>query len=73
MNTAKRQEKRASTEVILSMVEHRPCSVQQITQAFSARSYEVIKLLSNMVRRGQVMVKSTDEGLFIVSPGSLHH
>jgi hypothetical protein len=48
------------------MVADRPHSVKQISHSFSARSYEVVKLLSEMVRNGQIMVKSTNEGLFVV-------
>ena len=51
----------------MSLVARKPCSVQQITHAFSAQSYDVVKLLADMVRSGQVAVKSTDEGLFVVS------
>ena len=64
---------RATKDVILSMVENKPCSVQQITHSFKSRSYEVIKLLSDMVRTGQIAVKSTDEGLFVVSVGAVTH
>jgi hypothetical protein len=65
--------KQATKDVILSMVQKRPCSVQQITHSFSNGSYEVIKLLSDMVRKGQLMVKSTNEGLFVVSTGGMIH
>jgi hypothetical protein len=57
---------RETKDVILSMVKDRPCTIRQITNAFSNKSYEVVKLLSDMVRNGQVMVKSTNEGLFVV-------
>ena len=66
MGIAKEQGVRATSDLILSMVANRPHSVKQITHAFSARSYEVVKLLSDMVRKGQVEVKSTNEGLFVV-------
>jgi len=66
MEIRKEQGARATQDLILSMVASRPHSVKQITHAFSARSYEVVKLLSDMVRRGQVEVKSTNEGLFVV-------
>jgi hypothetical protein len=66
MEIAKEQGVRATRDLILSMVASRPHSVKQITHAFSARSYEVVKLLSDMVRKGQVEVKSTNEGLFVV-------
>jgi len=58
-------------DAILSMVANRPYSVKQITHSFSARSYDVVKLLSDMVRQGQIEVKSTDEGLFVVG-GNAH-
>ena len=59
-------------DAILSMVAKGPCSVQRITHAFSARSYEVVKLLSDMVRNGQVMIKSTNERPFVVSNGGMN-
>ena len=59
--------RRARQDAIMSLVARKPCSVQQITHAFSAQSYDVVKLLADMVRSGQVAVKSTDEGLFVVS------
>ena len=58
--------KNPTRDAILSMVANRPYSVKQITHSFSARSYDVVKLLSDMVRQGQVEVKSTNEGLFVV-------
>jgi len=58
---------RETKDVILSMVKDRPCTIRQITNAFSNKSYEVVRLLSDMVRNGQVMVKSTNEGLFVVN------
>jgi hypothetical protein len=67
MNTHTKQVNRMSRDVILSMVKKSPCSIQQISNTFSNRSYEVIKLLSDMVRSGQILVKSTNEGLFVVS------
>jgi hypothetical protein len=66
METGRRQRGRVTSDRILSMVADRPHSVKQISHSFSARSYEVVKLLSEMVRNGQIMVKSTNEGLFIV-------
>ena len=72
MKTQPRQVNRATRNVILSMVEKSPCSIQQISQSFSARNYEVLKLLSDMVRSGQVMVKSTNEGLFVISSGGMN-
>lgn len=66
MEISKEQSVRATSDLILSMVASRPHSVKQITRAFSARSYEIVKLLSDMVRKGQVEVKSTNEGLFVV-------
>ena len=54
-------------DAILSMVATQPCSVQRITHAFSARSYEIVKLLSDMVRNGQVTIKSTNERPIVVS------
>jgi hypothetical protein len=66
MKIEKEQGLRATRDLILSMVANRPYSVKQITHSFSARSYEVVKLLSDMVRKGQVEVKSTNEGLFVV-------
>jgi len=72
METAKNPGCRATKDAILSMIAERPYSVQQITRSFSSRSYEVIRLLSDMVRSGQIMVKSTDAGLFVVG-GHTHH
>ena len=72
MKAQPKEANQVTRDVILSMVENSPCSIQQISHAFSARSYEVIKLLSDMVRNGQVMVKSTNEGLFIVSSGGMN-
>ena len=66
MDLSKKKGVRATRDIILSMVANRPHSVKQITHAFSARSYDVVKLLSDMVRKGQVEVKSTNEGLFVV-------
>lgn len=57
---------RASRDIILAMVQQRPCSIQQLTRSFNARSNEVVKLLSDMVRDGQLVIKSTNEGLFVV-------
>lgn len=65
------QKHNPTKDAILSMVATRPYSVKQITHSFSARSYDVLKLLSDMVRQGQVEVKSTDEGLFVVG-GNAH-
>ena len=48
-------------DAIGSMVAQKPCSVQQITHAFRARSYDVAKLPSGMVRNGQIQIKSTNE------------
>ncbi|BBO71187.1 hypothetical protein DSCA_51170 [Desulfosarcina alkanivorans] len=62
----------ATRNVILSMVRDQPCSIRQITRAFNSRSYDVVRLLSEMVRNGQVMVKSTDTGLFVVGSHSNH-
>lgn len=67
METRKSHVNRETKDVILSMVKDRPCTIRQITNAFSNKSYEVVKLLSDMVRKGQVMVKSTNEGLFVIS------
>jgi hypothetical protein len=72
MKTQTKQVNRMTRDVILSMVKKSPCSIQQISNAFSSRSYEVIKLLSEMVRSGQILVKSTNEGLFIVSSGGFN-
>jgi hypothetical protein len=66
METRTKYQHPATRNVILSMVQKRPCTIRQITCAFNSRSYEVIKLLSDMVRNGQVMIKSTDNGLFVV-------
>ncbi len=60
-------------DAILSMIEKRPCSVQRITHAFSARSYEVVRLISEMVRDGQVMIKSTNERPFVVRNIGMNH
>jgi len=57
---------RATQALILSMVAKRPHSVKQITHSFSTKSYDVAKLLSDMVREGQVEIKSIDSGLFVV-------
>lgn len=67
MKMGKRHVNRETKDVILSMVKDRPCTIRQITSAFSNKSYEVVKLLSDMVRNGQVMVKSTNEGLFVIN------
>ncbi len=67
MEMRKRHLDRETKDVIFSMVKDRPCTIRQITSAFSNKSYEVVKLLSDMVRHGQVTVKSTNEGLFVVS------
>ena len=72
METNQTHVSRATPDVSLTMIESRPCSIQQITHSFSTRSYEVIKLLSDMVRKGQIMVKSTNEGLFVVSGNAPH-
>ena len=70
MEMEKRHVNRETKDVILSMVNDRPCTIRQITNAFSNKSYEVVKLLSDMVRNGQLMVKSTNEGLFVISGNS---
>jgi hypothetical protein len=67
LETRKRYINRESKDVILSMVKDRPCTIRQISNAFSNKSYDVIKLLSDMVRNGQVMIKSTNEGLFVIN------
>jgi hypothetical protein len=67
MELKKRHVNRETRDVILSMVQDRPCTIRQITNAFSNKSYEVVKLLSDMVRNKQILVKSTSEGLFVVS------
>ncbi len=67
MELKKRHVNRETRDVILSMVQDRPCTIRQITNAFSSKSYEVVKLLSDMVRNKQIMVKSTSEGLFVVN------
>lgn len=67
MELSKKQANRKTRDVIMSMVQDRPCSIRQITTSCSSKSYEVVKLLSEMVRSGQIMVKSTNEGIFVVS------
>jgi hypothetical protein len=67
MELSKKQANRKTRDVIMSMVQDHPCSIRQITTSCSSRSYEVVKLLSEMVRSGQIMVKSTNEGIFVVS------
>jgi hypothetical protein len=66
MEMRKRHINRETKDVIFSMVKDRPCTIRQITNAFSNKSYEVVKLLSDMVRHGQVTVKSTNKGLFVI-------
>jgi hypothetical protein len=66
METRNKNQHPATRNVILSMVQKQPCTIRQITRAFNSRSYDVVKLLSDMVRNGQVMVKSTDTGIFVV-------
>ena len=63
---------RARKEAILSMIAQKPCSIQQIMHALSTQSYDVVKILSEMVRSGQVTVKSLDEGLFVTSNRALN-
>ena len=72
MELKKRHVNRETRDVILSMVQDRPCTIRQITNAFSSKSYEVVKLLSDMVRNKQIMVKSTSEGLFVVNNNRGH-
>lgn len=67
MKSKEKHVNRGTRDVILSMVQDRPCTIRQITNAFSNKSYEVVKLLSDMVRNRQLMVKSTSEGLFVIS------
>jgi len=67
MELNQKQVNRKTRDVILSMIQDRPCSIRQITTSCSSRSYEVVKLLSDMVRSGQILIKSTNEGIFVVS------
>ena len=66
MELNQEQVNRKTRDVILSMVQDRPCSIRQITTSCRSRNYEVVKLLSDMVRSGQILVKSTNEGIFVV-------
>lgn len=66
MELIQRHVNKGTRDAILSMVEDKPCTIRQITSAFHNKSYEVVKLLSDMVRQGQIMIKSTNEGLFVV-------
>jgi hypothetical protein len=71
---------RLSKDAILSIVETQPRTVRQIVHFFNSNSYEVVKHLSNLVRHGQIGVKSingqltvfknkmTDSGPSIIGP-----
>lgn len=58
---------RATKDVIFWMVQQRPCTIRQIAEYCSSNSYEVVKYLSEMVRHGQIMVKSVNGQLFVSS------
>lgn len=51
---------------ILSMLKRRPCTIRQLAEAFASSSYEVVKYLSDMVRSGEIAVRSADNQLLIV-------
>ena len=68
MKTAKRTGGNRSTkDVILSMVRRKPCTIRQIARSCAASSNEVVKHLSDMVRNGQIAVKSADDQLLVVN------
>jgi len=70
MKTAKRRGANRSTrDVILSMVRKKPCTIQQIARTCAANSNEVVKHLSDMVRSGQIAVKSMGDRLLVVNAG----
>ena len=67
MKPETQRRKPPTKDAILSMVAQQPCTVQRIKDAFSARSYDVVKLLSDLVRSGQVVIRSTNERPLVVS------
>lgn len=60
----------ATRDVIFSMVQHQPCTIQQIAEYCSSNSYEVVKYLSEMARHGQILVRSVN-GQLIVSSSTM--
>lgn len=58
---------RATKDVIFSMIQQQPCTIQQIAEYCSSNSYEVVKYLSEMARHGQILVKSINGQLIISS------
>lgn len=68
MKTARETgERRLSKDVILSMVRQQPCTIGQIARSCAVSSNDVVKLLSGMVRGGQLSVKSQGDRLLVVN------
>jgi hypothetical protein len=56
---------RLSKDAILSIVQTQPCTIRQIVHFFNSNSYEVVRHLSNLVRQGQIVVKSINGQLTV--------
>jgi hypothetical protein len=64
-------EHRAARDTILSMVRQGPCTIRQLADACATSNYEVVKYLADLVRRGEIAIKSGDNPLLVVSASPL--